>query len=218
MLYPELVDEVLGVINEAFKQYIETDIVTNGFNFSEIKKLKHLDDLDSIHLSRHMINDYENNRIFGIPVVSSAEIKDIVSGLSDPAKVVFNCILMKNGIDTVERIADYLEFAADVQVSNASFIGMAKVNSFCIENYVDPAGLDFSKDPRFTIWNRFHDHEYCKCSSGSYKAESRSVRFYYRCIGNQIVPYARQLVYTADNRLLAGFNGKEIHLRQNEAI
>lgn len=89
MLFPELVDEIISVINDVFKRYIETDIVTNGYNFSEIKNLKHLDDLDSIHLSRHMINDYENNRIFGIPVVSSAEIKDIVSGLSDPAKVVF---------------------------------------------------------------------------------------------------------------------------------
>lgn len=218
MLFPELVDQVIDVIAEVFDRYIETDIVTNGFNFSRIKELKHLTDLDSIHLSRHMIDDSENNKVFGIPVASAEEIREVISGLSDPAKVVFNCILMKNGICSVKTIAEYLEFAAAVNVSNTSFIGMAPANRFCIENYVDPADFDLSNDPRFSIWNRFQDHEFCKCSSGSYRAESRAVRFYYRCIGSERAPYARQLVYTADNKLLAGFNGKEIHLDQNETI
>lgn len=218
MLFPELVDDVIGTVTDVFNRYIETDIVTNGFNFNLIKKLKHLDDLDSVHLSRHMIDDTENNSIFGIPVVTADEIKDVISGLSDPAKVVFNCVLMKNGINSVNAISDYLEFAADLNVSNTSFIGMAPANRFCIENHVDPAGFDFSNDQRFVIWNRFQDHDYCKCSSGSYRAKNRSVRFYYRCVGSKSAPYARQLVYTADNSLLAGFNGKEIHLDQNETL
>ncbi len=218
MLFPKLVDDVIGTVNNVFGRYIETDIVTNGFNFRQIRDLKHMDLLDSVHLSRHMINDAENNKVFGIPVASAEEIRDVVMNLSDPARVTFNCILMKNGINSVERIAEYLEFAAAVNVSNTSFIGMAPANSFCIANYVDPSGFDFSTDPRFEIWNRLKDHDFCRCSSGSYRAENRSVRFYYRCIGSQRAEYARQLVYTADNRLLAGFNGKEIHLDQNEAV
>ena len=218
MLFPELVDDVISTVAEVFDHYIETDIVTNGFNFRKVRELKHLDRLDSVHLSRHMIHDADNNKVFGIPVASVEEIRDVVSSLSDPAKVTFNCILMKNGINSVERISEYLEFAADVNISNTSFIGMAPANNFCIENYVDPAGFDFSTDSRFEIWNRLKDHDFCKCSSGCYQAGNRSVRFYYRCIGSKRAEYARQLVYTADNRLLAGFNGKEIHLDQNETI
>ena len=213
MLFPELVDAVIDVIIGTFDHSIETDIVTNGVHFTRFKELKNLVHLDSIHLSRHRIDDAENNTVFGIPVASMDEIRQVVSTLSDPAKVVFNCILMKNGIDSVSAIADYLEFAADVNISNTSFIGMAPANRFCIENYVDPGRLDFRADPRFKIWNRLNDHEYCRCSSGTYHAKSRPVRFYYRCIGSEKAPYARQLVYTADNRLLAGFNGREIHIK-----
>ncbi len=218
MLFPELVDRIIDVITEAFDRFVEIDMVTNGFDFAQIKHLKHLEDLDSIHLSRHKIDDSENNAVFGVPVVLANEIKYIVSSLSDPAKVVFNCILMKTGINSVKAISNYLEFAASVNVRNTSFIGMAPANSFCIENYVDPGSFDFGLDPRFAIWNRFQDHEFCKCSSGSYRAESKPVRFYYRCIGSKRAPYARQLVYTADNKLLAGFDGKEIHLGRHETI
>ena len=218
MLFPELVDDVIDVITGTFDHSIETDIVTNGVHFTRFKELKNLIHLDSIHLSRHRINDAENNTVFGIPVASIDEIRQVVSVLSDPAKVVFNCILMKNGINSVSAIAEYLEFAADVNISNTSFIGMAPANMYCVENYVDPGSLDFHADPRFRIWNRLNDHEYCRCSSGTYHAKSRPVRFYYRCIGSEKAPYARQLVYTADNRLLAGFNGKEIHIDKNETV
>ena len=218
MLFPELIDEIVSIISEVFEHSIEIDIVTNGFNFAQVQKLKHLDDFDSIHLSRHMISDAENNSIFGIPVATADEIRNVVSSFSDPAKVIFNCILMKDGISNVSGIAEFPEFAADVGVRNTSFIGMAPANRFCVENYVDPARFNFNEDARFLVWNRLCDHEYCRCSSGSYHAAARSVRFYYRCIGAETAPYARQLVYTADNRLLAGFGGKEIRLYQDEKI
>ncbi len=214
MLFPEIIDDVIGIITEVFTEYIEIDIVTNGFRFREIGNLKHLDELDSIHLSRHMITDSANNEVFGIPVATAYTIQDVLSSLSDPAKVVFNCILMKNGIDSIEGMAAFLEFAADTGVRNTSFIGMAPVNQFCIDNYVDPACFRLMKDKRFSIWNSQQDHKFCKCSSGSYRAKKRSVRFYYRCIGSQKASYARQLVYTADNKLLAGFGGKEIHFEE----
>ena len=215
MLFPKLVDDVIGVITEVYNRYIETDLVTNGFNITGIKNLKHLRYLDSVHISRHRIDDALNNIVFGIPVATAQEIKEFISGLSDPGKIVFNCILMKEGINSVNGIADYLEFAAELNVHNTSFIGMAPANSFCIENYVDPVDLDFRHDARFTFFNRLQDHAYCKCSSGSYEAKTRDVRFYYRCIGSEKAPYARQLDYTADNRLLAGFNGKEIHFHHD---
>ena len=87
---------------------------------------------------------------------------------------------------------------------------MSRHNFFCLKNYIDPGKLDLYQDNRFHMWNRLVDHDYCSCSSGSYDSDNGSIRFYYRSIGSEKVPYTRQLVYTADNRLLAGFSGKEI--------
>ena len=200
MLFPELVDEVTDKVNRVFDGHMEIDLVTNGFCFPDTLQLRNLESLDSIHLSRHRIEDEENSRVFGIPVVKSSEIRGVICSLSDPAKVVFNCVLMKNGIDCTEKMAAYLEYASETGVRNTSFIGMAKSNAFCEENYIDPGNLLLTIDQRFTIWNAFCDHEYCRCSSGSYKAKKGNVRFYYRCIGSKRAPYVRQLVYTADNK------------------
>ena len=109
-------------------------------------------------------------------------------------------------------MAEYLEMAAQTGVRNTSFISLIPANDYCIEQFVHPDSLHLEKDERFRIWNRFHDHDFCSCSSGDYKAASGWVRFYYRAPGRAAVPYARQLVYTADNRLLAGFGGPSIDL------
>ena len=132
--------------------------------------------------------------------------------MQDPGKVVFNCILHKDGIHSVDGMAEYLEMAAQTGVRNTSFISLIPANDYCREQFVHPDSLHLEKDERFRIWNRFHDHDFCSCSSGDYKAASGWVRFYYRAPGRAAVPYARQLVYTADNRLLAGFGGPSIDL------
>ena len=88
---------------------------------------------------------------------------------------------------------------------------MFKANPFCSVNYVSPAVLKPEKDPRFTVWNHFHDHEYCQCSSGDYMAAAGYIRYYFRCPGKASDPnVCRQLVYGADNILRAGFGNARI--------
>jgi hypothetical protein len=157
-----------------------------------------------------MISDNDNDAVFGFNTVPAVEIAGVISKLSDPAKVVLNCLLMSEGIDSREKVAGYLDFAAEMGVRNVSFIGMSRHNEYCRVHYINPTGLNLSEDSRFHIWNQYHDHDYCRCCSGNYDAANGSVRFYCRCIGVQKAPYARQIVYTADNRLLAGFSGQEI--------
>ena len=119
---------------------------------------------------------------------------------------VLNCVLQKNGVHNLESVRAYLEMAAEIGAANVSLIGMFLANDYCRENYISPEILDFSGDCRFSIWNHFHDHDYCQCSSGDYKAEAGYVRYYYRCPGNVAKPdYCRQLVYGTDNQLRAGF-------------
>lgn len=206
----ELLDSVMDVIIEVMGHSVEIDTVTNGVNFTSLPNLRHIDDFDSIHLSRHCIFDKDNCKLFGFTTVSSHQIKETILKLKDPGKVVFNCTLQKGCVDSIESVAEYLEMAANLGVQNTSFIGLSQCNDYCKEYFVNPACIDFESDSRFHIWNRFKDYDYCYCSSGDYDAKERSVRFYYRCFGQSKAKYARQLVYTSDNRLLAGFDGEEI--------
>ena len=163
-------------------------------------------------ISRHRIRDDENRKLMGIPVCTGAEIKEAISTMTDPAKIVLNCMLQKDGVSCTRDIIDYLTFAAEIGVCNVSFIGMIEANRYCTEQYINPGEIDFTEDHRFRIWNKFRDHDYCSCSSGDFLAGERWIRFYYRSPGSQKPPYVRQLVYTADNRLLGGFGGGEILL------
>ncbi len=212
MLSPDILDEVVSIIDDVFRHTVEIDVATNGTNISAIPKMKHLSSIDTIHISRHHIGDAENRQLMGFDVPSAEKLKMMISQLDDPGKIVFNCVLMKEGIDSASKMAEYLEFASSIGVQNTSFIGLSICNPYCESHYIDPAKIDLSVDSRFHIWNRYQDHEYCSCSSGHYEAASGATRFYYRRMGSKKAPYARQLVYTADNRLLAGFNGAEIQL------
>ena len=215
MLFPELANEIIGITHEICGSHVEKDIVTNGTDFVNILDTLDIEHLDSIHLSRHMITDSENDAMFGFFTATSEEIASVLSRMDNPTQLVFNCVLMAGGIDTTQRICHYLEFASGLGVRNVSFIGLSRHNDFCVKNYIDPWQLDLTSDARFHIWNKYHDHEYCSCSSGSFDTGDQSIRFYYRRMGDKKAPYARQLVYTADNRLLAGFSGREIRFNKD---
>jgi molybdenum cofactor biosynthesis enzyme MoaA len=209
-LFPDLIDDVISTVHEVCGSSVEKDIVTNGTHFREVMSRIELRHLDSVHVSRHMIADPDNDRIFGFSTAASEDISEVIQQLEDPALIVLNCVVMSGGVDGAREMAHFLEFAAGLGVRNVSFIGLSRHNTFCSEHYIDPGQIDLSPDPRFHIWNRYCDHNYCSCSSGSFDAESGSIRFYFRSVGAEKAPYARQLVYTADNRLLAGFGGNEI--------
>ena len=210
MLYPKLVDEVAMIVTDIMGTDVELDLVTNGTTLDKVPQLKMIERFESIHISRHKIDDIENSMLMGANTPTIKEIKELVSMLDDPAKVVLNCVMQRNGVSNASEMADYLEMAAWAGVKNTSFVGFFMANQFCKDNYISPASIDLSQDKRFRVWNKFNDYDYCSCSSGDYSAENGNVRFYYRCPGKIGANYCRQLVYTADNKLLDGFGGCEI--------
>ena len=213
MLYPDLTDRVAELVMDILPDSM-LDLATNGTNLESILSLRTLDAFEGIHISRHSPDDRINDRVFGRRMPTAEEIRRLLSGMSDPAKIVLNCVMQNGLVDSEAAVIDYLEMAASAGVRNTSFIGMFKANDYCRENYLSPAILEL-KDPRFHVWNHYHDHDFCSCSSGSFDAEGRPVRFYYRCPGSSRASYTRQLVYTSDNRLLAGFGGEEIFLQEH---
>ena len=212
MLEYELLDSAIGVAGSVMNYSVEIDMVTNGIHLDKIPAFHHLELLDSIHISRHCVDDAENRELMGIETPSGDQIRDMLSHIKDPERVVFNCILQKDGISSSDDMAQYLEMAADVGVRNTSFISLIPASGYCMDQYVDPETLHLENDSRFRIWNHFHDYEYCSCSAGDYHAGKGWVRYYYRAPGKEKAPYSRQLVYTEDNRLLDGFGGNEVFI------
>ena len=216
MLEPLLLDQAVKSAYQIMGSSVELDMVTNGINLEVLPSLHFINYLDSIHLSRHLISDQENSDLMGFSSPTWKQIKECIDVLEDPVRIVLNCILQKGGIDNLEKMSLYLENAADVGVRNVSFIGMIGANEYCYEHYVDPESIHVGEDDRFRIWNQFHDHDYCRCCSGDFRAKDRWIRFYYRVPGPKRASYARQLVYTSDNRLLCGFGGEEVVLRSED--
>lgn len=210
LLFPELLGEAIRATNEIMGPDVEFDLATCGIGLERFLKLKVSDLLYSIHISRHLVNDDANRRLMRANTPDASELKSIIRNMQEPGRVVLNCVLHKDGVHSTESMAEYLEMSAEIGVTNTSFIGLINANSFCREQYIDPSELHPEMDARFRIWNQFHDHSYCNCSSGDYEAAAGWVRFYYRSPGNEVAPYVRQLVYTADNKLLAGFGGDVI--------
>lgn len=212
MLFPNRVDEVAEIVNKIFDSSVELDLVTNGTRIDSLLSLKMLERFQSIHISRHSMSDSINTNIMNFQSPTLLEIEKVVSNLDDKAKIVLNCVMQKGGVENAVDMAAYLEAMSEIGIRNVSFVGLFLANSYCKEHYISLADIDLSSDDRFCIWNRFKDHNICSCSSGSFISSSGSIRYYYRCPGNVQPLYSRQLVYTADNKILDGFNGNEITL------
>lgn len=207
MLYPDLVDEVAFLVQEVLDDVTIT-LVTNGTNLKIIPELQAVDCFESIHVSRHSYDDTINQELMGFKAPLLADVGDVIQKLLDPAKIVFNCVMQKRGVNDKEAMKLYLDAAIMVGVRNTSFVGFLLANDYCKENYISPASIDLANDSSFNIWNRFKDYNFCSCSSGNYTNEKGSVRYYYRCPGQDKADYMRQLVYTANDKLLLGFGGQ----------
>ena len=207
-----LLEETIRIVQETIPDEIELDMVTNGLNIRKLPELEGIRRFGTIHVSRHAVEDDVNAVLMRWKDAPAMEtLKEVFASLPDPGATVLNCVLQQYGVHDMETVRAYLEMAAWIGAANISLIGMFKANDYCRRNYISPAMLDFSGDPRFTVWNHFRDYDYCQCSTGDYKASAGYVRYYYRCPGNVPAPdCCRQLVYGADNLLRAGFGNAEV--------
>ena len=202
---PACLLEAAEIVHEVAGPDVELDLATNGYHISSLNP-EMFNHFTTIHISRHAVSDVDQNRIMGWKAPSIQELKDWIGKLQDPGLIVFNCVLQKGGVENEQDVRDYMEMAANAGVQNVSFISMFDAGQYCRDYYVSPSLLrDISDKDKFRIWNAFHDHEFCSCSSGDYQTAKGWTRFYFRCPGKQKTPALRQLVFTADNILQDGF-------------
>lgn len=207
MLDLPLLEDVIAVVQESVSPDIELDIVTNGYRLEALPALRGIDRFATIHVSRHAIDDKANASLMNWQDAPTRQLlQEVFAALHDPGAIVLNCVLQKQGVHDLDSAMGYLEMAAEIGAANVSFIGMFPANDYCRNHYVSPGSFDFQADRRFAIWNQFHDHGYCRCTTGDYRARRRYIRFYCRCPGEMPAPtYCRQLVYGADDKLRQGF-------------
>ena len=206
-----LLDETLQLLFAVFGYGMEVTVSTNGTALREMHALRDLTRLDVIHVSRHHYDDALNRKIFGAPVPDAEELREIIASVRFRDLFVFNCMLQRSYIGTPEEVHRYMDFAIRMGVPKVSFISGAKVNAYAERELMDYEEVLRPEDESLLFTRGYKDYETCRCQDGVYiSPEGRILSFYGRCTKTVRLPYARGLVYDAENCLRAGFGGDVI--------
>jgi MoaA/NifB/PqqE/SkfB family radical SAM enzyme len=186
---------------------IFTIINTNGSN---LDKLIGLDCLDNIALSRHSIDDLENQKIFGATVIPNLEqIKEF----PEKEKLHLSCNIVKGYVDSDEKIKEYLEKCSEIGVRDVGFVSLMPINDYAKEHNIDFSDIKFEFNNRFIVnqyFDRIKDNKcVCKCRNYMYLGQN----------GQVVTAYSRYYVDNTcsdgavvfmDNNLRQGFTGEII--------
>ena len=209
----ELLNEVLSAIYDIFGYQMEVAISTNGTGLENLKKIKDLEHIETIHLSRHHYDDNVNRELFGniknIP--DKKLLKDIIGSVSYKDIFVLNCILLKDYINSPEEAHKFMDFAIDIGAPKVGFMTCSQVNGYAKEQSIPYEAVIKEDDPALLFTRGFFDYDYCHCSDGVYSSEDgRIVEFYGKSTKMEDYAYCRGLVYDADDHLKDGFGGNII--------
>ena len=209
----ELLNEVISAIYDIFGYQMEVAISTNGTGLENLKKIKDLEHIETIHLSRHHYDDNVNRELFGnrknIP--DKKLLKDIIGSVSYKDIFVLNCILLKDYINSPEEAHKFMDFAIDIGAPKVGFMTCSPVNGYAKEQSIPYEAVIKEDDPALLFTRGFFDYDYCHCSDGVYSSEDgRIVEFYGKSTKMEDYAYCRGLVYDADDHLKDGFGGNII--------
>ena len=209
----ELLNEVISAIYDIFGYQMEVAISTNGTGLENLKKIKDLEHIETIHLSRHHYDDNVNRELFGniknIPDKKS--LKNIIDSVSYKDIFVLNCILLKDYINSPDEAHKFMDFAIDIGAPKVGFMTCSPVNGYAKEQSIPYEAVIKEDDPALLFTRGFFDYDYCHCSDGVYSSEDgRIVEFYGKSTKMEDYAYCRGLVYDADDHLKDGFGGNII--------
>ena len=209
----DLLNEVISAIYDIFGYEMEVAISTNGTGLGNLKKIKDLEHIETIHISRHHYGDDVNRKIFGniknIP--GTRELKDIVDSVSYKDIFVLNCVLLKDYINSPEEAHKFMDFAIEIGIPKVGFTTCSPINGYAKEQSIPYEAVIKEDDPVLLFTRGFFDYDYCHCSDGVYSSEDgRIVEFYGKSTKMEDYAYCRGLVYDADDHLKDGFGGNII--------
>ena len=192
---------------------IEIQISTNGTNLLKVLEYPNVNNLESIHISRHHYDDEINNKIFGSSRVASArDIATLQEHLEDKKIININTLVMKDYISNLMQIKKMLDHVGELGVYKNGFVSLMKCNQYAEEQFINFNSIFNNLDKSFFKGHHFYNSDYCECVEGIYLTKyNKLVEYYARMVKDCSCPYTQQLVYTSDNRLTAGFGKKLIY-------
>ena len=207
-----LLNEVICVLYEIFGYELEVSISTNGIWLDQLHRIRDLEYIEAIHVSRHHYDDEINKTLFGGADVPSGEkLKEIVSTVSFKDVFVFNCMLLKDYINTPEEAHKFLDFTIKTGVPKVGFMTCSPINDYAKRQTIPYETVIKDNDPSLLFTRGFYDYEFCHCRDGVYASPNGEVvEFYGRSTNTDGCKYSRGLVYDADNHLRDGFCGNVI--------
>ena len=207
-----LLNEVINVVFDVFGKDMEVSVSTNGIHIEKLHLIEQLERLETIHISRHHYDDAVNKAIFGSDLVPTGEkIKEAVSSISFKDIFVFNCMLLKDYINSPKEAHKFLDFSIKTGVPKVGFITCTPINDYCLEQAVDYDSVINDNDGRLLFTRCFFDYDFCSCRDGVYASENGGIiEFYGRNPKRDSRNYSRGLVYDYDNYLKDGYKGNII--------
>lgn len=213
MINPELVNNILNLI-WSIDSRIDVQISTNGLNLLEIANFDNVNNLESIHISRHHYDEDRNREMFGNnKIATTNDIIKLQERLINKKIININTVAIKGYIDNLKEIKKMLDYVGDTGVYKNGFVSLMKCNDYSLKHFINFNDIFNNLDDNFLLTHRFYSGEYCECIDGIYaSSNAKFVEFYARMVKDCECDYTNQLVYTSDNRVTAGF-GKKILLK-----
>lgn len=213
MSNPKLLEKLIRVIWEVSPD-IRIAISTNGYKLREFAYFDQINELESIHISRHHYSDEENNKIFKSNLVAqSDDIVFLQSKLDDKKIININTMVMKGYIDNLEEIKKMLNHVGRLGVYKDGFVSLMQINDYSKKHFINFNDIFNNLDDNFFIGHHFYNKCYCECLDGMYITDVNDiVEFYARMVKDCDCEYTNQLVYTSNNQVTAGF-GKQLILK-----
>jgi pyruvate-formate lyase-activating enzyme len=160
---------------------------TNGSGILNSSLLDYIEPvIDHMNISRHHFDDSQLNRLMGFSnPLNNSELYKVMQEHPVAKKIRFNCCLLKDNIDSFERISAYIEWALEMGVRNLCFSTLSRLpNDYMYTNdFVEHSkyySIDFSsimarvnEDPRFEFI-KFHTGSHCMYEVWEYRQASRS--------------------------------------------
>jgi len=212
MTNPDKVNDILNII-WSIDPNIQVQISTNGLNLRQIANFDNPNNLESIHISRHHYSDEKNIEIFGTDTISTTDdIMFLQDALTNKKIININTLVIKGYVEDLKGIKEMLDYVADIGVYKNGFVSLMKCNNYAANHFINFNDIFNNLDENFLLAHRFYAETYCECIDGVYTSKNaKLVEFYARMVKECDCPYTRQLVYTSDNRVTAGFEGKVLY-------
>ena len=137
MSNPKLLESIVTTIWNVDPD-IRIGISTNGYKLREFAYFDGVDNLESIHISRHHYLDEENNKIFKSNLVAQSEdIAFLQSRLNDKKIININTMVMRDYIDSLQQVKKMLNHVGSLGIYKDGFVSLMQINAYCKKHFIN---------------------------------------------------------------------------------